>query len=63
MDTAFFGRGSTNTNFIVFGCDQRFKPMIYPTRGEYVNHYTTDTVSFFDFLSTNGKKLQICRYM
>jgi hypothetical protein len=36
----------TNTNFIVFGFTQSgLKPMIYRTRGEHANHYTTDAVN------------------
>ena len=34
---------ATNTNFIVFGLTRwQWKPMIYSTRDEHSNHYTTD---------------------
>ena len=37
---------ATNTNFIVFGLTRSgLEPMIYRTRGEHANHYTTDVVS------------------
>jgi hypothetical protein len=36
---------ATNTNFIVFGLTRSgFEPMIYHTRGEHANHYTTNAV-------------------
>jgi hypothetical protein len=42
-------REATNTNFIVFGLTfgltrSGFEPMIYCTRGEHANHYTTNAV-------------------
>ena len=36
---------ATNTYLIVFGLTQPgLEPMIYHTRGEHANHYTTDAV-------------------
>jgi hypothetical protein len=36
---------ATNTNFIVFGLTRSgIDPMIYHTRGEHANHYTTGAV-------------------
>ena len=38
-------------NFVVFGLTRpELKPMIYSTRGEHANHYTTDAVLYFDLL-------------
>jgi hypothetical protein len=40
---------ATTTNFIVFGFTQPvLKPMIYCTRSEHTNHYTTDAVIFIN---------------
>jgi hypothetical protein len=41
-----FSGEATNTNFIVFGLTRPgLEPMIYHTRGEHANHYTTNAVS------------------
>ena len=38
---------ATNTNFIVFGLIQSgLEPMIFRTRGDHANHYTTDAICF-----------------
>ena len=38
---------ATNTNCIVFGLTgPGFELMVYRTRGEHANHYTTDAVPF-----------------
>jgi hypothetical protein len=43
--TIYFSKEATNTNFIVLGLTRPgFEPMIYRTRGEHANHYTTDAV-------------------
>jgi hypothetical protein len=49
-----------NTNFIIFGLTRSvLEPTIFCTRGEYANHYTTDTVSlWFDFKS-NVMRMEI----
>jgi hypothetical protein len=47
---------ATNTNFIVFGLTQPgLEPMIYHTRGEHANHYTTDAVCFCFDNPASGK--------
>ena len=39
---------ATNINFIVFGLTQPgLVPLIYHTRGEHANHYTTNVVQGF----------------
>ena len=41
-------REATNTNFIVFGSTRpRLEPMVYHTRGEHADHYTTDVVCMY----------------
>jgi hypothetical protein len=40
-----FSGEAINNNFIVFGLTRQvLEPMIYRTRGEHANHYTTDAI-------------------
>ena len=52
---------ATNTNFLVFGLTRSgLQPRIYHTRGEHVDHYTTDAVDDFFYkvkISTNYEKI------
>ena len=41
-----FSEETTNTNCIVWGVTlSGFEPMIYNTRGEHADHYTTDVIA------------------
>ena len=45
-------REAINTKFIVFGLTRwGLEPMIYRTRGEHANHYTTDAVPLSFYVS------------
>ena len=47
---------AANTNFLVFDWTRPgLKPMIYHTRGEHTNHYTTDVA--WNIFETIVKKL------
>jgi hypothetical protein len=55
-------RKATNTNLIVFGLTQPgLEPMIYHTRGEHANHYTTDAVHLLDMF--NSKTCVIVKHV
>ena len=58
-------REKTNTNFIVFGLTYSgLEPMIYHSRGEHANHYTTDAVVnkiFDNITSHNNTKYSLVR--
>ena len=43
LNAACLTEKQQNTNFIVFGLTG-LEPMIYHTRGEHANHYTTDAI-------------------
>jgi hypothetical protein len=52
---------ATNTNFIVFGMTgPGLKPTIYRSRGEHVDHYTTDGVQYLLAKEHNYIYLKAC---
>ena len=55
------GREATNTNFIVFGLTRStLDPMIYRTRGEHANHYTTDAgLLSFEIISIYFEQIKL----
>jgi hypothetical protein len=46
----YAGGEAANINSIIFSMIQQvLKPMIYHTRGEHANHYTTNVMSHIEF--------------
>jgi hypothetical protein len=46
----YAGGEAANINSIIFSMIQQvLKPMIYHTRGEHANHYTSDVMSHIEF--------------